>query len=157
MPFHSWTRRTEGGRETELRCSFSIFYGAVWRDWRGPFKPLRKDWDQKHLCTLWWKTMNNLCKKNILYVEHKQVMRCSKKKKKKSAKCESVRVLGLYLLNDWNILCSVWLRAFSSKHSLYPASVSGPLNLFFFFFFQCDLIWDDYSTQGKESYILYVL
>lgn len=151
MPFHSWTRRTEGGRETELRCSFFIFYGAVWRDWRGPFKPLRKDWDQKHLCTLWWKTINNLCKK-IFYMLN--INKLCDVEKKKSAKCENERVLGLYLLNDWNILCSVWLRAFSSKHSLYPASVSGPLNLYFF---QCDIIWDDYSTQGKESYILYVL
>lgn len=119
MPFHSWTRRSGG--ETELRCwGFPpvFFCGAAWRDWREPSKTTQRGLRLKNTYVLY-----NMNRKWIIYLYVKMFHMSNIKKlsdlvRKKCKMWDDVRVLGLYLLDDWNILCSIWLRAFSSKHSL---------------------------------------
>lgn len=93
---------------------------------------------------------------SILYVEQEQVTWYAEKKRVKNVRpCES----------DWLVFTErlKYFMLFMTKGLFFQAltlSCQSVWNLKSVIFCnQCDLlqIWDDYSTQGKESYILYVL
>lgn len=81
-----------GERETGPRSGFFVF--SVER--RGvtedalPPEPIRKDWDQKHLCTLWWPRTHYLSLYEIVYILNMNQL-CSTGYGGKWAKCKTLR------------------------------------------------------------------
>ena len=178
--FAVWSKHSSKSKCTDRPCHFThgqggvgvklsyaaegsppvFFCGAAWCDWREPSKTTQRGLRLKNTYVLY-----NMNRKWIIYLYLKMFHMSNIKKlsdlvRKKCKMWDDVRVLGLYLLDDWNILCSIWLRAFSSKHSVYPAGVSGSLNLLFFLHF-CDqwdfvnLEWLFHSGQRiTHSYVL---
>lgn len=113
--FAVWSKHSSKSKCTDRPCHFThgraglkqeggrgwnrATLGTAWHDWRGPSKPLRKDWDWKHLCTLWYQKRNNLS-------YHVKMFRMLSINTLRDAviKCETMwEWSALYFLNDWNI------------------------------------------------------